>query len=149
MSMHSTAFGFTRMPLASVTALALIACASSADPANQTASDLDTSSTITPAEFAKAVNGENDWVPYPTCSLIVDTSGPDVVVTLTSDGDTGTLRVPAGSVIHVSESDDHRFTEYDLPGIGTIEVLYASDQYNEIDLTPTAQPKVTCGMYWG
>jgi hypothetical protein len=109
---------------------------------------------MTLAEFAKAVAGENDWVPsgtvYGTCLLTVDTSGADVVVSLTVDTDTATLRVPPGTAIAVTQSDDHRFTEYDVPGIGTIEVLYASDQYNEIDLTPAAtHQKVTCGMYWG
>jgi hypothetical protein len=114
-----------------------------------TTAALETSQ-LTPEAFAKAVEGENDWIPSTTCTLTVERSDSGVVVTLTSDADTGTLRVPADAVITASESDDHRAKCYEIAGVGTIDVIYALDNYNEIDLTPaTTQKKVTCGMYWG
>src|SRR5690242_17031399 len=101
MSMRSTG------PALLLSNLALFACAPSPPAASETtASALESSSTITPAELAKAVSGENDWVPYGTCSLTLDTSGADVVVTLTAYTQTGSLRVPADAAITFTESDD-------------------------------------------
>jgi hypothetical protein len=146
---------FRRAVLVSLLASAAVsvsqlACGPSAEPTSDGSSAaLESTRPLTPADRAKAIENENTaWVQTTTCELTVDTSGPDVVITLTSDGDSGTLRVSPSA--KVTFTGDDRYSDYQIDGIGTIEVIYALDDYVEMDLTPAAtQKRVTCGMYWG
>jgi hypothetical protein len=130
--------------------VSLFACAASPESTSVSSTATLETSNLTPDAFAKAVAGENDWIPSSNCTLTVERSGSDVVVTLSSEADSASLRVSHDAVITKNESDDHRAKWYEVEGIGTIDVIYALDNYNEIDLTPaTTKRKITCGMYWG
>jgi hypothetical protein len=139
--------------LATLTGCATTTSPAPSESARQTsAAALDTSQKISRDDFARDVEDENGWIDGGggRCTLTVESSGPDVVVTLTADGDSGSLRVPADAVITLLGADDPRFKEYDVAGIGQIRVLYALDMYREMSLTPaTTQKTVTCGLYWG
>ena len=133
--------------------VAFIACA----PRSAPDGDATTSSAAAIAQptgqaaFAEDLDDEASWVNGGTtdCTLTVDRSAPLLVVTLVSGTSAATLRVPADASISFEESDDHRFKDFTIAGVGEVTVLYASDDYNEIDITPINQPKVTCGMYYG
>jgi hypothetical protein len=101
--------------------------------------------------LATAIDGENSWLASSRdCTLTVERTGADLVVTLVAYTETATLTVPADAGITSFVSDDHRYFEYNVAGVGQVRVLYALDQYNEITVTPaTTKHSVVCGLYWG
>jgi hypothetical protein len=133
--------------------VALIACAprNASDGEATTSSAAALSQPTGQAAFAEDMDDENSWVTGGTtdCTLTVDRSAPVLVVTLVSGTSTATLRVRADASITLDESDDHRWKDFTIAGVGEVTVLYSSENYNEIDITPLNQPKVTCGMYYG
>jgi hypothetical protein len=141
---------FRHSPFLGLSSLLLVACGAPSESSSQTSATALDTSPMTRDALAKAVESENAWIQGSTdCTLTVDRTGSDVVITLVAYSETATLTVPADAAITSFVSDDHRYSEYNVAGIGQVRVLFSLDMYREITVTPATQKPVVCGLYWG